>query len=118
MNRWTRKRCLTVPRPLIYAIYPDILLHFFNLQNHEAGVWISIAVILGKEVEGFVISPVGDKPSGAFGDEPDGEHDNDTGESLQDERDSPCPMALNALRSEHDGSRRDRSTEPSAVVET
>ena len=108
---------LTVQWSFVDTIDTDVLLHLFDLKKHKARVWISVSMVLNEEGQSLVGSSIGDEPSGTFGDKPNGEHDNYTGESLEDQGDSPCPVTGDEFRAVHYGSRGDRPTKPSAVIE-
>lgn len=54
---------------------------------------IPITMVLAQNALSFLVFALGDQPTRALGGEPDQSALQDTGESLQDGRDAPCPGA-------------------------
>ena len=82
-------RRLTVPPSLVNTVQSDTFPHLTNLELDKLACWVSISVILDQEFVGLLVFTVGEQESGRLGDEKDSDHDDGTGESLEDQGDLP-----------------------------
>jgi hypothetical protein len=75
-------------------------------------------VILGQESNGFFVTALSHKPTRRFGDKPDRANDNDTGEALANEGNSPLEVAADKVATVGDSSGGNGTTKPTTVVKT
>ena len=73
---------------------------------------------LSQERRGLFLPALCQKPTGRLGDEPDKANDEDAGEALADERDTPLVVVANIVGSVGDGCGGDTASKPAAVIET
>lgn len=111
-------RKLTIPPSLINTINADPLFHFLDLKTNQASVGVSVSVILNQESKGFIVATLGEEPTGRLWDEPHEEDDEDTGEALQDEGNTPLVVVADMVCSVSNRSSGDTASEPTTVIET
>lgn len=109
---------LTIPPSLVDTIDANTLFHLFDFKTDQTGIGISIAVILNQERDSFLVPALGHQPSRRLGDEPNGENNDQTGEALADEWNTPLVVVADKVGSVCDRSCGNRTTIPTAVVET
>ena len=107
-----------IPPDLVDTIGLDTLPHLLSLEHDELGVGVVVAVVLDKEGDSLSLTVVGKEEAGRLGKEEDGGHDDNAGESLEDQGDTPRPVALDEVAAVGDAGGGNRTTEPTAVVET
>lgn len=106
-----------VPPNLVDTVGLDTIPHLLSLEQHQLGVRVAVAVVLDKEGNSLSLAVVGEEEAGRFGEEEDGGHDDQAGESLKDQGDTPRPVALDEVAAVGNASGRNGSSEPTAVVE-
>lgn len=78
-----------VPPDLVNAILANALLHLLDLKHDQTGRWVPIAVVFDQEGDGLLLLAVGHLETWRLWQEEDRAKDNDTGEALKQQGDSP-----------------------------
>lgn len=107
-----------VPPDLVDTVGLDAVPHLLGLEQDKLGVGVTVAVVLDKEGDSLSLAVVGKEETGRLGEEEDGAHDDQAGESLEDQGDTPRPVALDEVAAIGDTGGGNGTSEPTAVVET
>lgn len=107
-----------IPPDLVDTVGLDTLPHLLSLEQDELGVGVAVAVVLDKEGNSLSLAVVGEEETGRLGEEEDGTHDDNTGESLEDQGNTPRPVALDKVAAVGNAGSGNGTSEPTAVVET
>ncbi len=105
-----------VPPNLVDAVGADTGAHLLDLKADKSRVGVAVAVVLDQELEGLVLTAVGDVPAGRLRNEENTTHDDQAGKSLEDQRQTPAVVALDVVAAVCDDGSRNGTTEPTAVV--
>jgi len=79
---------------------------------------VAVRVVLSKHLKGLLVPLLGDQPTGRLRDEPDERQLDDGGGGLGKGRNSPAPVAVNALGTESQPGADDGTNVPQTVVDS
>jgi len=102
---------------LVLELEAESLFDFSKLELNCIVVGITVGMVLGKDVKGFLVSLLGNQPTWRLGNEPDGGQLDDGRRSLGKSRNTPAPVALNALSTESQPGANNGTNVPQAVVD-